>query len=361
MSYKVLFLEDKLFYEGMLNHNFFHNCELFYNGGKLYNKNHQLIKYDLIVYTIYSSPLYNFIIRRASELNIKTLLLMDGICEFSNFTKNKKIMALGIDNYHPIIADNIGIIGKSAKKYFCSFGINALNYIPPRVIDMCIKNKNESNNKINKENVFLITTANTAYYDDSEYTKLINLLKDIILVLKNKNIRYYFRVFDEKIINELSIPHEKNLRNGSFEDTLEMVSFVITTPSSIILPAMYQRKPVAILQYRDSPNFIQSGWVISKDIDYSSTFASMMSFDKKRMNFQLNQIEDSLSKCDTVADCFKEKNSFTIKEVSQFINKTNINMLESKFNINFEYLARKIYIKYIKKSKFKNILARLIK
>lgn len=346
MSFKILFLEEESFYNDMLNKKFFLDCELFFNGCKFYRKTEKLKEYDLIVYTIYSSPIYNYVITKALELDINTLLLMDGICEFSNFTNNNKISSLGIENYHPIIANNIGVIGNTAKKYFNEFNINSVHYLPPRVIDTSMNDKIP----LSKENIFLITTANTAYYNEYEYNRLVCLLKDIVHSLKKDNINFYFRIFDEKIITDLSISPERNLNTGSFPEILKKINFVITTPSSIMLTAMYHNRPVAMLLYRDSPNFIQSGWLISKDIDYSSTFSSMISFDEKRINFQLSQLENNLKQNNNVQDCFTNIKKSNFKQIAEFINVMNLNMLNSKFNFNIEYIIRNIYRKFIRGS-----------
>jgi hypothetical protein len=51
--------------------------------------------------------------------------------------------------------------------------------------------------------------------------------------------------------------------------------------------------PVAILDYRDGPIFLQSGWRITGQTDILSVVMSMLSFDSDRMSFQNTQISRS--------------------------------------------------------------------
>lgn len=345
MSFKVIFLESEIFYQDMISSNFFKNCSLTFNGAELYKINKNFDGYDIVVYTIYSSPYYNFLIYNAILQGVNTLLLMDGICEFSNFTKNKRIKNLNIDNYHPIIANNIAVIGSEAKNYFSTYGINAVRYLPPRVCTMVIEEKSKC------DDVFLITTANTAYFDEAEFILLISLLQKTIDSLIKSEFKFYFRIFDQRIVNELNISSELNLTNGSFESLFNKVDYIITTPSSIILSAMNANKPVAMLLYRDVPNFIQSGWLLFDSCEFSNTFKSMKEKDKKRMAFQASQVKSNLRQEDSIEQCIGIRSPY--KDIHKFIDQNLFNMLNSRFNFNVENFFRNLYLKTKKNSLLK--------
>ncbi|OCH28674.1 hypothetical protein A6E12_09290 [Aliivibrio fischeri] len=356
MYYKVIFLENEEFYNDMISSDFFKNCSLTYDGAKLYKKNKSFKNYDLVVYTIYSSPYYNFLIYHASLQGVNTLLLMDGICEFSNFTKNSNIKRLNIDNYHPIIANSIAVVGTEAKNYFSMYGINSVIYLPPRV---CTMNYHV---KLDNNNTFLITTANTAYYDEDEFKLLVSLLKATIKNLIEGNFNFYFRIYDQRIINDLNISDDINLITGSFESVLEKVDYVITTPSSIMLTAMYANKPVAMLLYRDVPNFIQSGWILFEGCNFINLFESMKEKDLKRMSFQASQVKYNLQREESVDKCFAIEPIYDYKHIHSFIDQNLFNMLNSKFNFNFESTFRKFYIhsrKYFLLKKIFNYIKKL--
>lgn len=333
----------------MIDPLFFDNCLLEFDGGKNQNHVQYLSRFNLVVYTIFSSPAYNLIIQRCIDADIPTLLLFDGICEFSNFTKNKVISKFGLDNYHPIIANKVAVVGDEAMRYFQALNCDTYKYLPPRVFRM--NDKLPIPTKHNGYD-FLITTANTAYYDDEEKIALILLLKQVINDLDNSIYSYCFRLFDEDLLSALNVPQKKNFVDGSFEVILEQVKSVITTPSSILLSAMYHERAVGLLLYRDSPIFIQSGWLIYSGIDLRPTFESMMLRDKKRLAFQLAQVhsnietERSLKLFSNASDDYVER-----KNLVNFINQNMYNMLNSPFNFNIEHSFRKIFW-FLKSSRF---------
>ncbi|EJV9312363.1 hypothetical protein P0J05_002888 [Vibrio vulnificus] len=339
MPYKVIFLESDSFYLDMLSSQFFKNCSLTFNGAELYRKDRTFKNYDLVVYTIYSSPYYNFLIYNASLQGVNTLLLMDGICEFSNFNKNSRIRKLNISNYYPIIANNIAVVGSEAKEYFSIYGVNSVRYLPPRVCEMVKEVKSQG------DDMFLITTANTAYYDEEEFCLLISLLQKTIDSLIESQQNFIFRIFDKRIIDELNISPEINFIDGSFRSILKKVDYVISTPSSIILSAMYANKPVGMLLYRDVPNFIQSGWLLFDGCNFSSAFSSMKEKDIKRMAFQASQVKSNLEGEGSIEQCFGFKSYYDYKHIHEFIDQNLFNMLNSRFNFNFEGCFRRFYIK----------------
>lgn len=350
MSYRVLFLESKEFYQDILDASFFSGSEIEYDGASKYKDIDFYTKYDLVVYTIYSSSLYNLIVYNLKCNNIKTMLLMDGICEFSNFINNKNICNLGLENYHPIIADSIGVVGDMAQLYFNSYGVNAVRYLPPRVLP-CRRQYNNGNEMFD----FLITTANTAYYDEHEFSVLVNLIKKVIETLDKNNMTYCFRVFDENLIQELEISASTNFKSGDFGTCVSKAKAVITTPSSIVLDSMNMGLPVATLVYRDSPLFIQSGWMLVRDSIKGEVFDSMLVQDSKRMHFQKAQVEGCKSEPQGMKNSIEANSYFSVEEVSNFINKNMQNMLNSKFNINVESFVRNLYRKYIKGKRISKI------
>ncbi|MGF1863644.1 hypothetical protein, partial [Photobacterium profundum] len=259
-------------------------------------------------------------------LGIRTLLLFDGVSEFSNFKNNKHLKSLGLKNYHPIITDSVAVVGDKAKRYFRERGCEVIKYVPLHV-------RNDNIIELPDKERFLITTANTAYYDESEFITLVNLIKEVIICLNEKSQTYDFRIFDERIINALDIEPEKNFRDGGFDDVLINYSFVITTPSSISLTCMFHQRPVAHLQYRDYPHFFQTGWSIIPSVPLDQTIDSMISFDQDRMAFQQSEVKSNFT-VDPLAKSISSiisSEKFKFKK-DDFCESISFKMLDSKFN-----------------------------
>jgi len=314
-----------------------------FDGNRKYKISDAEIKqYDLIVSQLYTNSVSNFLILKAKLNNVKTLLLSDGIFEWENCFANPMNRKYNLNLFHPILHDIFLCVGKEETKYFNFIGYKTMQYLPDRMAPT-----QKRIGKVNKK-VFLITTANTAYYNDSEKEYLIKLLKEVIKTLEDLKIEYIFRIFDDSLMEELSIKEdEKNIISGSFEECLKLVDYVITTPSSISFTTMYHGKALAHLIYRDSPMFIQAGWNISSSIDIRKTLEDMMSFNQDRMNFQEFQVNNYLVDNEKIEkEVLEELKKYKSQNIEKFINQNLYNMLNSSFNLNIEYLVRKIYLKF---------------
>lgn len=353
MKKKVLFLESKGFYLNIIGPDQINNVNFEFDGGLNYNDDN-ILKFDLVVYTIYSSYLFNFIVLKCKKLNIPTLNLFDGVAEFSNFRNNKYITSLGMSNYHPVASDFIGVVGDKAARYFSIRGCDVIKYMPYRI--SLGKNMHLPNN-----DKFLITTANTAYYNTSEYNVLLDVLIDVVSTLLRLQIDFKFRIYDKNIISDLKILPDDNLISGTFEDVLKDFTSVITTPSSISLTAMKFNRAVAQIQYRDYPHFFQSGWFILPKVNLDETILSMLNRDVDRMAFQAAEVSgnfDVESISDSIENISTHKYIFSECDKSKFLYDTTFKMLNSNFNFNFEYIVRKFYW-WLKKTKLSRCLFKL--
>ena len=203
---------------------------------------------------------------------------------------------------------------------------------------------------------FLITTSNTSYFTNHEKKSLLELLNKIIKTLEVLNKPYSFRIFDEYLINKLSINNKINITEGDFEQCLKNHDFIITTSSSISYLAMFHDKPVAHIQYRDTPVFIRSGWNINSIINLSQTIQSMLERDKHRMKFQRFQVLNYNSSNPFLENTISfEKNQQKIVDLNPSI----LKLLNSKYNFNFEYSMRKIFLLLKKNKILKNLFNKL--
>ena len=347
----ILALENKFYYDELILFNL-EKYDVTYNGMDLYNNSdEELLKYEYIINFTFNSPTINFIIYRAKKLKIKTVLISDGIFEWSNSFNNKNFNNVNL--YHPIINDYFLAVGENEANYF-----NFKNTITHKFLPIRMKPKLEKIKKAGT-NKFLITTANTAYHNLDEKIKLIELIQKIVQNLESLNLKYSFRIFDSDLIKNLNIKANSNIINIDFEDCLYDFDFIITTPSSISFLAMYHERAVAHMMYRDAPIFINCGWNINNLINLKSTFKNMMKFDENRMDYQKFQVVNYLS-----TSSFENKNFKTIinPKEKEFTSREKIlnDMIMSRYNINMESFFRKLYlrlkkynsvIKFIKKLK----------
>ncbi|WP_033578286.1 hypothetical protein [Priestia aryabhattai] len=350
---KILFLEQKKYYEdlGFLDYKKIKEYDLEFDGNKNYKLDDSTIKtYKFVVSALYHDEVSNFLVLKAIKNNVKTILLGDGIIDWANMFEHPFLKKKGYELYHPILQDSFLCVGSFEKKYFEFLGVNAYTFLPKRILDK------KEKIPITTQGEILITTANTAYFSEYEFNTLIDLLDDLLKELSYLKDKIYFRIFDSRIVNKLNISDNRNLINGSFENILKDFDIVVSTPSSIVLNAMYHGRAVAQLLYRDNPIFLQSGWYINHPRNIKNTLEDMIVKNEHRMIFQQFIISEYINSLDDNEAFNKEVKN--IKKVD--FNETLYKMLNSKFNINFSYFARNSYLKF-KKVKLVKKIAKKIK
>lgn len=341
-KYNILVLEHRNYYEGLLDFD-----QSIYNvtfgGLKLYKSN--LKQFDLIVSFNFLSDLGNFMIIKAINQGVKTLLVSDGIIDWSNMFGNKVFKAKNLKLFHPILHDYFFCVGKNETSYFRSQGQETYSYVPKRM-----EIKNDIFSKKNQYD-FLITTSNTPYHDEIEKQVLLKILNELVKFLNKYGYSFGFRIYDDFLKKKLKISETNNFTSGDFGTIFNNFKCLITTPSSIIITAMQFDKPVAQIIYRDTPLFVQSGWLITS-LNIDSTLVSMHNKNRERMQFQSWQIQNYSPENDilSLVSSFKEKKIKPIDYDTRLFN-----LLNSKYNINFEYFFRKIYVR-LKNINFKNFL-----
>lgn len=356
---KILFLESKQYYDnlGVLSKKLYNTYEVEFDGSRFYKKNAEFFS-DIyaVVSTIYTSPINNYVIFRAKLLNIRTILLADGISDYSNSYSNPFLSKYKLKLYDPVLHDIFLCVGKHMTEYY-SYGCQAMHYLPKRIDTIVDTLPCPGNGRV------LITTANSPYFNKDEFKALVTLLKKTITGIEQNGIEFDLRIFDEAILTNLNGSFINRIE-GSFEDVLADYDIVITTPSSISIAAMTHNRCVAQLVYRDTPYFINTGWTISGVFPIEITIHDMLARNVDRLLFQqktlLNYIEENKVPADHVfLQALKESIVHTNNErVYTFINQNMYNLITSKMNINLECFLRRLYLKckgnnFVKKMRVK--------
>jgi len=304
---------------------------------------------SMVITHSYLSPRANYFVLQAKARAIPTLFLVDGPLEWSNSYLNPSLRKTNrfFQGYlmEPLIHDAILAVSPAQAS-------NLAFRNPDRDITfMTYKNKRLTSTRSALPSVkrwqFLITTAKTPYFGDTEKNNLIHLLRHLTDVLEQSGYSYVFRIFDDALVEALS-PKE-NLLEGSFEEILQQVDCVIGTPSSVLLQSMASEKPTGTLIYRDSPLFYQTGWLVGDLYKLEATLASMISREETRMKFQTYCLEQNLSQ----EDFFKvldehikrqpsRKNTRENLQTLQLENSTLRSLLESPLNFNPGYYLYRI-------------------
>lgn len=339
----ILFSEHESYYRdlGLVD---IEDVKYTFNGAKYYRRDCDFIKqFDAFVCAFYTMPHNVLLTIKFKSLNIPTIICTDGVFDFANSSKNPMVTKFGAIMYRPILQEYFLCVGKKEAKYF-SNQAKTVQYLPKRVL-----NAMELIPVPRKRRV-LLTTANSAYFDEVEFDLLLSLLVDIIDVLVAAEVDFNLRIFDSKLLSALTHQCSTDIYNDvetDFEKTLQRYSNVITTPSSIAIPAMYHQRAVGTLIYRDEPLFLQTGWQFTSKSVFSNALKSFLSLNGQRIDFQ-NHIVNEYAVSEGITDKLSEiisAESNNKKLQEQYINRSMYNMLNSSFNFNFEYAVRKVYLK----------------
>ena len=356
---KVLFSEAEWYYRD-LGLNDVDENQFSFDGMRYYNESDYFLnQYDLFVCAYYTMPHNVILTRKFQMLGVKTLLCSDGIFEFANSFKNPMHLKYGLRSFHPILQDIFLCVGKNEASYF-NEEVITMDFMPQRLISRKAVCSFPEVNKV------LLTTANTAYFDDEEYELLLRLILDTTKLLINKNVDFSFRIFDKKLLSSIngSCSHLiKNDIEDGFEDTLERYSSVITTPSSVAVVSMFHRRSTALLIYRDWPMLLQTGWIIPSVEVFKGQMDGFLSRDNSRMVIQ-DKLLASYTAKEGITDRILEISAFKVTrsdEIEAYVIKSYENMLLSKFNFNFEWLIRKSYRKLRSYKLLSNTINRLKK
>lgn len=342
---KILFAERESFYRnlGLVDNP---NYQYHFDGMRLYKKKiDYLSKYDLFICAFYTLPHNSILTIKFNSLRIKTILVCDGIIDISNALNNPMVKKYNLIQFFPILQDYF-IFPYSEEIYLFNEYVRTINYMPDRIISKKEKLPIPSEKKI------LITTANTAYFNEDEYSNLIALLKEILNYLNNKQISYSIRIFDKLILNDIYnlVKNIKNDVDRTFEDTLLDYSSVISTPSSIIITSMYHNRSVGQLIYRDTPQIMQSGWLFPNINIFKSSFFDFINLNTERMSIQEKILAGYLNKQETlnsaISKVISDRTEIDKKNIIDHINQQQFNMINSVFNFNIEWFFRKFYDKF---------------
>lgn len=332
---KYLFLEEAKYYKGILGADWLDkNKELIeFSGARHYKKNICFFKkYTAVISIQYLWPLCNLVIFKANSAGVKTILFTDGIIEWENCHKNPYVLKSGLSLYSPVIHQVFACPGKFESSFFHK---NSIAFTPQKITPKKVHHRMSGNDI----KTILLTTANTPYFSEEERCRLKTIIREITIKCPHKLV---LRVFDSTLID---FEEAKLLRNETsipFEDVLNEVDAVISTPSSVILTSMLSGKPTGQIIYRDAPIFLQSGWMIHQSCDITQTLNSMASAEKERMSYQEKIISYNYPSEEIEAvlagapDTSHEKIKFVY-------NNTLLRIVESPFNINFEMLARRVF------------------
>jgi hypothetical protein len=239
-------------------------------------------------------------LRRVLEAGrVPILILADGVIEFRNTFINPTIPHGSI--FQPVIGHKLACIGRGQARVVESWGnVGKCEIVGlPRFDDLldreCIP--------VNEEGPFrlLVATATTPAFTATQREFVLKSLTDLRDRIRRnpwvnrRRLEVHWRLTDG-LANELGIEEQNRQEPGSIslESVIESSDAVITTPSTLYFESVMKRRPTAILDYGNHPQYFSPAWTISAPAHIAPVLDEMSNPTPAKMQFQRSVLHDQL-------------------------------------------------------------------
>lgn len=244
------------------------------------------------------------ILRRVFEQGrVPILILADGVLEYRNTWEHPDLAPGAI--FQPLIGHKLACIGKSQARIVESWGNpDTCEVVGLPRLDHIAQNRPAGFSATGPFEL-LVATAKTPAFDQQQRALLLESLSDLKERLdrnpfvNKRKINVTWRLTDG-LNDDLQVVQEDPQTRPTLLDELKRVHAVITTPSTLFVEAALCRRPVAVLDYFNGPQYVPPAWKISAPKNINPTLEELAAPPPARMLFQEYALKDTLE-CSTPA------------------------------------------------------------
>lgn len=227
-------------------------------------------------------------IQYCKNLNIPVYHILDGVLEWKNqFHNPRSLGEQGIPIYLPVFSDYILCLGKSQADF-----LNAHNSIASAIpfgsftfLDLIHRYHSSSYNYFLPKRIeLLVVSPRTPYFNDVDQEKVLNS----IVQLKNWLSKYSDLINVRWRLSEKLGGEKLDYYKRDLVTELNEVDAVISMPSTAIIESYLMRKPLAIIDFTNTPLLINSAWNINSEMSFKSFISDLFNPDslKAKLHFQ---------------------------------------------------------------------------
>lgn len=245
----------------------------------------------------YNQP-WTTLLHRAVEQGLPTLLLADGILEYRNTFENPRVAAGAI--FQPVVAHKIACLGRSQARVLESWGNAAQTEITGSPRFDRYRGRTRRTRSEREPFKVLVMTAITPYFTEAQHGQVRQSLLDLKRVFDagftREGIAYEveWRV-TKGMQREIGVETlVTDLTGRELADVLARVDAVISTPSTAMVEAMLLGLPVAVLDYTNSPLYVQPAWRITAAEHIGPVLVELAAPPAPKMQFQDALLHDTL-------------------------------------------------------------------
>jgi hypothetical protein len=239
-------------------------------------------------------------IEESKDRHIPSLLIMDGIIEWRHTWEDPQMGAKdGPALFQPVMTDKIACIGRSAYRLLSSWGNEGkCELIGCPRMDHLITNPIVKKSHSGK--ILLVATNNRPGFTDEQMGKIERSIFDLKEGIKETSWKVIWRIMP-KIKDKLGLIDDiTGMDKSPLRQVFENVDAVITTPSSLQLESFLAGLPTALLDYTNSPHYVDCSWQITAKDHIKDVLNELRSPNSIRMLHQKYLLNDNLE-CQSIA------------------------------------------------------------
>jgi len=253
----------------------------------------------LVTHDTYREPSRS-IIRRAVAQGVPTLILADGILEYRNTWEHPQNEPGAV--FQPVLGHKLAALGALQARVVESWNNPGKCEITgsPRFDPLFALRRRQR--PASAPFRILIATALTPHFTEEHRWKLLAGLWDLHgffsrrIAVNGVPVEPVWRL-TAGLHQELKVP---SCGDRPLAEILQEVDAVITTPSTTLLEAMLLGLPAAILDYTNSPHYVQAAWRITAPAQIEEITAQLAHPPEPKLLFQETLLHDALA-CSTPA------------------------------------------------------------
>jgi len=238
------------------------------------------------------------LIARAKERGIPTLLLADGILEYRNTFEHPQTVPGSL--FQPVLAHKIACLGRSQARILESWGNAAQCEITGCARFDRYATLRRRQRAAGEPFRVLVMTAITPYFTSEQHEQVRRSLLDLKAFfaatrsLNGNMLEVAWRI-TKGLETEVGVSNTlSDLSGRELAEVLQKVDAVISTPSTSMLEGMLLGLPVAVLDYTNSPHYVQPAWRITASEHIGAVLRELIAPPAPKMLFQETTLHDAL-------------------------------------------------------------------
>ena len=257
----------------------------------------------LITHTHYRWEEITTLRRIHAENRVPVLILADGILEYRNTWEHPDLPDGSI--FQPLCGHKLACLGRGQARTIETWGnVGKCEVVGLPRLDEAIASKPPTPRKTGPFRVLVATASSPAFDEQQRETvvRSLQLLKRRLednATIHGRPIETTWRV-NHDLEPELGLELSHTNERPPLGEVIDGVDAVITTPSTIYLESTLRKRPTALLDFHNRPQYVTSAWVISADVQIEPVLRELANPPAHKMLFQAAVLHDHLE-CRTPA------------------------------------------------------------